>query len=354
MAILKDKQRGTWMVKRYEKDAITGKRRQILKRGFKTKRDAVQWDAAQARFEQSTGITFTELDNLYIDYKNPRKESTRNQERTRVQKYMTFAGMPMTDISKQTLMEWYVEFIKRDDIATSTKNYCIGVVKAVFKFGSDFYGLQNNAVVLKKLKKDKKKQKPFEVWTVDEFSQFIQCVDSFHYKNIFTFMYCTGLRRGEALALRAEDFNLAKGTVHIHHQIKYMKEGFIPLKTDSSERTLKLPPHVLNAVIPLVNACTDELPFVFGGNVSIPITNLQKQFTKGIKKSGVKRIRIHDLRHSFATNAINNGCNIVAVSHYLGHSTIQQTLETYTHLLEKTDDEMVQKMDAVLSAVILP
>lgn len=354
MAILKDKQRGTWMVKKYEKDAITGKRKQILKRGFTTKRDAVAWVSSQARLELSTGVTFTELDNLYIDYKNPRKESTRTQERTRVQKYLTFANKPMTKISKKTLMEWYVDFIKRDDIATSTKNYCIGVVKAVFKFGSDFYGLQNNAVVLKKLKKDKKKQKPFEVWTVDEFSQFIQCVDSFHYKNIFTFMYCTGLRRGEALALRAEDFNLAKGTVHIHHQIKYMKEGFIPLKTDSSERTLKLPPHVLNAVRPLVNACTDELPFVFGGNVSIPITNLQKQFTKGIKASGVKKIRIHDLRHSFATNAINNGCNIVAVSHYLGHSTIQQTLETYTHLLEKTDDEMVQKMDAVLSSVILP
>lgn len=353
MAILKDKKRGTWMVKRYEKDAITGERRQVLKRGFNTKRDAVAWEAAQTHLDQSTSVTFTELDNLYIDYKNPRKESTRKQEKARVQKYMPFANVAMTAISKQLLMEWYVEFIKRDDIATSTKNYCIGVVKAVSKFGSDFYGLQNNAVVLKKLKKDKKKRKPFDVWTPEEFNQFIQCVSG-HYRNIFMFMYCTGLRRGEALALRAEDFDLEKGTVHIYHQIKYMKDGFTPLKTDSSERTLKLPPHVLNAVKPLVNACSDEMPFVFGGDVSIPITNLQKHFTKGIKDSGVKKIRIHDLRHSFATNAINNGCNIVAVSHYLGHSTIQQTLETYTHLLEKTDDEMVQKMDTVLSAVILP
>lgn len=353
MAAIKDKKRGTWMVKFYQKDAITGERKQVLKRGFKTKRDAVAWDAAQARLEQSTNVTFTELDNLFIAYRNPPKESTRHQEQMRVQKYLPFANMAMTAISKATLMEWYVEFIARTDISTQVKNYCIGVVRSVFRFGSDFYGITNHAAVLKKLKREKKKKIP-TVWTPEEFNQFIQCVNGKHYRNIFTFMYCTGVRRGEAMALRAEDFNLDEGTVYIHHQIRLYRDGFQPLKTEASERTLKLPSHVLNAVRPLVNACTDELPFVFGGNVSIPTTNLQRAFAKGIKDSGVKKIRIHDLRHSFATNAINNGCNIVAVSHYLGHSTIQQTLETYTHLLEKTDAEMVQKMDAVLSAVILP
>ena len=352
MAIIKDKKRNTWMVKRYQKDVITGELKQVLKRGFKTKKEAQAWDTAQINSEAATGVTFEQLDNLYIDYKNPKKETTRAQEKSRVQKYMPFATLPISQISKQTLMEWYVDFIKKDDLATSTKNYCIGVVKAVFKFGSDFYGVQNNAVVLKKLKKDKKKKDAFEVWTPEEFNQFIQCTEG-HYKNIFTFMYCTGLRRGEAMALRAEDFDLEKGTVHVYHQIRYMHKGFTDLKTESSERTLKLPPHVLNAVRPLVNACSDEKPFVFGGDVCIPITNLQRYFTKGIKESGVKKIRIHDLRHSFATNAINNDCNIVAVSHYLGHSTIQQTLETYTHLLEKTDEEMVEKMNSVLG-VILP
>lgn len=353
MAIIKDVKRGTWMVKRYEKDAITGQRKQVLKRGFKTKRDAVAWNASQARSEQSTSITFAQLDNLYIDYRNPGKDTTRKQEQMRVQKYLPFANEPITQINKPMLMEWYVEFIKRDDISIATKNYCIGVVRSVFRFGSDFYGIQNHAAMLKKLKREKKKN-VLNVWTVEEFNQFIQCVDNRHYRNIFTFMYCTGVRRGEALALRADDFDLQANTVYIHHQIRFLQDGFQPLKTDSSERTLKLPPHVINAVKPLVNACTADSPFIFGGNVSIPTTSLQRAFTIGIKQSGVKKIRLHDLRHSFATNAINNGCNIVAVSHYLGHSTVQQTLETYTHLLEKTDAEMVHKMDGVLSAVILP
>ena len=351
MAAIKDKKRGTWMVKLYQKDAITGERKQILKRGFKTKREAQAWEATQTHSEPSTSVTFAELDDRLIAYKNPAKQSTRDQEKRRVQTYLPFANDPVTQISKQVLMDWYVEFIAREDIAVSTKNYVIGVVRAVFRFGANFYGVTDHCAMLKKLKREKKKM---EVWTPEEFNQFIRCIDSRHCRNIFMFLYCTGVRRGEALALRADDFDLDAGTVYIHHQILFSRDGFKRLKTDSSERTLKLPPHVLNAVRPLVMACSSEFPFVFGGDVSIPPTTLQHAFKTGIKRSGVKKIRIHDLRHSFATNAINNGCNIVAVSHYLGHSTIQQTLDTYTHLLEKTDAEMVAKMDAVLSAVILP
>lgn len=66
-----------------------------------------------------------------------------------------------------------------------------------------------------------------------------------------------------------------------------------------------------------------------------------KVFEEGIKKSGVPRIRIHDLRHSHATMLINNGVNIVAVSRRLGHSDINITLKVYSHLLRKTEDEMV-------------
>lgn len=343
MTAIKDKKRGTWSAKYYQKDAITGKLKQVFKRGFSTKREALAWEMSQKAQEGSTCVTFRQLDNLYIDYKNPRKQSTRDQETHRVDAYITFADIEVSKITKQILLEWYVDFLK-EDLADSTKNNIIGIVKSCLKFGSDVYGLPNNGTVLKKLKKEKKRQK-FEVWTPEEFQRFAKCVPS-PYKEYFTFLYCTGLRRGEGLALQVSDFEGDR--VHVTKQIKYMKRGFEPLKTSSSERTIKLPPHVQTLVKPLLNGSG----FVFGGDVSLPITNLQKAFTKGIEESGVKKIRIHDLRHSFATNAINNGCNIVAVSKYLGHSTIQQTLETYTHLLEKTDDEMVEKMDKVLGVIL--
>ena len=341
MTAIKDKQRNTWMVKYYSKDAITGERKQVLKRGFSTKREALAWEAQQKASASTTNVTFRQLDKMYIDYKNPRKQSTRDQEESRVNKYVTFADVPVDKITKQVLLEWYVLFIK-EDIATSTKNNVIGIVKAALKFGNEFYGLPNHSAVLKKLRREKK-HTIYPTWTVEEFNQFIQHVEP-PYQQYFLFLYSTGVRRGEAMALRAEDFK--NGSVHIYHQIKYLKDGFMPLKTDSSERTIKLPPSLLSSITPLVNACGDG--FVFGGEAPLTITNIQRKFTKGIEESGVKKIRIHDLRHSFATNAINNGCNIVAVSKYLGHSTIQQTLETYTHLLEKTDDAMVGIMDTVL------
>ena len=75
-------------------------------------------------------------------------------------------------------------------------------------------------------------------------------------------------------------------------------------------------------------------PFLFGGDRSLPINSVQRYFTQAIKDSGVPPIRLQDLRHSHATLLINSGVNIVAVSRRLGHASIEQTLTTYTHLLQ--------------------
>ena len=85
--------------------------------------------------------------------------------------------------------------------------------------------------------------------------------------------------------------------------------------------------------------------FLFGGDTSLPITSIDREFKQGIKLSGVKPIRLHDLRHSHATNLINNGANIVAVSKRLGHSSPNITLAIYTHLLKKSEDELIEIMN---------
>lgn len=349
MAILKDNERGTWYVTLRKKDAITGKYVQVKRRGFATKREAKDWEAEQRTVKTvvKTAVTFRELDDKYIEYKNPPKMSTRNQEKHRVGKYMaSFCDLPLSEVTKGMLMEWYTDLVKQD-VSVSVKNYCIGVVRSVYQFGHNVYGFPNDAAMLKKLKKDKKKA-DMVTWTVPEFNRFLEEVEGEHYRNFFYFVYWTGLRRGEALALRAEDFDLDEGTFYVYHQIKYFKDGFFDLKTDASERTLKIPPSLQAFLKPILERCTEEAPFVFGGEVSLPITNVRRRLNDAIKRSGVKPIRLHDFRHSFATNLIGSGANIVAVSHYLGHSTIQQTLDTYTHLLEKADDQMVDLVEALI------
>lgn len=343
MPAYKDKDRGSWYVRISRNDPVTGKRIQTFKRGFPTKREAQQWESEQNIAQtQNTAVTFREMDEKLIQFKNPKKESTRQQERSRVNKYIPFADVSMSKIKKADLMEWYTD-LTQIDLSISVKNYLIGVVKAVFKFGHEFYGLPNDAAILKKYKR-KAKTQDFETWTPEEFNQFIKAVDAYHYRNIFTVMFWTGMRRGEALALRSEDYK--DGSLHIYHQIKYEKDGFMDLKTDSSERTIKVTEPV-RAILEPIQSELKNNGFLFGYEHPLPITNLQRAFSKGIQASGVKKIRIHDLRHSFATNAIASGVNIVALSKYLGHSTIQQTLETYVHALEKTDDELVEIMNSL-------
>ena len=349
MPIYKDESRGTWYATVRKKDEFTGKTVQLRKRGFKTKREAKAWldDNNRPVNRSGASVTFRQLDDKYIEFKNPPKQSTIDQEKHRVGKYMaSFCDLPLREVTKGMLMDWYTDLL-RQDISTSVKNYCIGVVKAVYRFGNEVYDLPNNAGMLKKLKKDKKKT-DMQTWSVKEFNKFIDCVEGEHYRNLFYFMYWTGVRRGEALALRKQDFDMKSGTFHVYHQIKYYEEGFFDLKTDSSERTLKIPPSLQAVLRPILARCTKKAPFLFGGETSLPITNVRRRFDGAIKASGVRPIRIHDLRHSFASNMIANGANIVAVSHYLGHSTIQQTLQTYTHLLEQTDDALIGTIDALM------
>ena len=342
MPVYKDKERGTWYAQFNATDTDTGKPVQKKKRGFKTKKEATTWLAEQELMKnEPAAMTFRQLDEEYIKYKNA-KPVTQREERYRVGKYVPFADKPVNTITRRDMIE-FLNSLADMDISTSVKNYCIHLVKGVSQFGANVYGIPNQSTILKSFKKKQSEKVEMQVWSVEEFNRFLACVEQEDYRNCYAFMYWTGCRRGEALALRYTDFN--GSTVRIHHAIQYYHEGFKDLKTDSSIREITLIPALFELLKPALNKCDEEKPFVFGGERSLPITNLQRFFLKAIKDSGVKKIRLHDLRHSFATNAINNGCNIVAVSKYLGHSTIEQTLKTYTHLMEKSSDDMLQKMN---------
>ena len=85
--------------------------------------------------------------------------------------------------------------------------------------------------------------------------------------------------------------------------------------------------------------------FVIGRLEPLPQTSIDRVKDNAIKKANVKRIRIHDFRHSHATILISQGCNIVAVSKRLGHSNAEMTLKVYTRLLQKSEDELIDKLE---------
>ena len=357
MAIYKDEKRNTWYVRTRQKTS-EGKYKEITKRGFRTKRDAKDYESSLSKTvpekEDTAPVkyvpTFKEMDSLYLDFKQT-KPATRRQEEYRMDTYFTdYVNRPIDQITKSDLSRWYSD-LGGLDLSTQTKNFMVYAVKGVFRFASEFYDYQNPSLFLKKFKKKQSETlNEIETWTPEEFKAFHEAVDDPTYQAYFSFLYWTGVRRSEGLAVCLNDFDPEAKTIRIWHAIKNFPAGFIDLKNDSSIRTLKLDSVLLKEIQPFIDQCDEDHPFIFGGDRSLPITNVQRRFKKAIDKSGVKEIRIHDLRHSFATNAICNGCNVVAVSRYLGHSTIEQTLKTYTHLLEKTDKQMLDIMTGLHSA----
>jgi integrase len=99
---------------------------------------------------------------------------------------------------------------------------------------------------------------------------------------------------------------------------------------------------MLMALKPEKNA--SERPLVFGGTSPLRATPIERRLTGYAQKAGIKRIRVHDLRHSCASYLIHSGVSIVAVSRQLGHTDIEQTLNTYNHLLPDERSHILNKL----------
>lgn len=316
-------------------DPVTGKTKQIKKRGFETKRAAKAWEAETLLAKTAkTSATFDEI--LIEQLKSIDSSETAFTMKTNwCRNHFPLHSRPIDSISRQELIDWR-NSLAESGLATRTRNRGIQYVKAAFDHAEKIYGIKNNAVVINTFKLTKADKKEMPVWTPDEFRRVANEVDSPLYRAFYTFLFWTGCRRGEALALCKEDIN--GNVVHIHRAIKHFKNGFQSLKTDSSERYITIDSKTMDMLKPFIEHAD---PFVFGGDRSLAISSVDRYFKRAITAAGVDRIRIHDLRHSHATWLFSQGVNIVAISKRLGHSSINQTLKTYAHLLKRTNDEMM-------------
>ncbi|WP_159634163.1 site-specific integrase [Erysipelothrix anatis] len=166
---------------------------------------------------------------------------------------------------------------------------------------------------------------------------------------LFTFYYDTGTTLSEALAVTKSD--LHKNIVSIVDLLED-KNTHKRLKNRFRRRKITLAPKTMILIEPLLST---EGQYLFGGIEPLsPRTVPRKlQYYMNIANSRLAarslpelpRITIHGFRHSHATNLINNGVNIVSVSKRLGHSNIQKTLTTYTHLLDKNESELIDILE---------
>lgn len=338
-----DKERKTYYVQVKQRDPLTNNVKWHKKRGFKLKRDAQEYEARLLlSVEQSHVATFRECWYLW-EANTQCSEPTRDSHRAVLEgNFVRFLDEPINSISTADLLKWHAQ-IGNSSYSTGTKNKTLGIVKAIFKFASEVYGISNPSAVLKRFKATKEdNEERMHVWSAEQFSLFIQHVDKPIYQIVFRTLFMTGMRKGELAALQVEDLEDHKLTIHGTYSSR--EYGVRPTKTGAI-RTISLDDKTYNDLFKL--KADFKHGFLFGGDAPMSVRMMNKVFNRAIENAGLPHITIHDLRHSHATILINNGVNIVAVSKRLGHANVNMTLKVYTHLLDKTEDEMMKVIDEI-------
>jgi len=156
----------------------------------------------------------------------------------------------------------------------------------------------------------------------------------------------TGLRRGELLGLKWEDIDLERGDLRVRRQIARINGEVVeaPLKTKNAYRTLPLAEDTIG-VLEAQRKKTGSSQWLFPSTTGGPISpdSVLHMLHRVLKRAGLPRVRFHDLRHTFATLALQNGVDVKTVSGMLGHFSAGFTLDTYAHVTTASQRQDAEK-----------
>lgn len=201
-------------------------------------------------------------------------------------------------------------------------------------------------------------------WDEHELSQFLEAArDSSQYYELFYLALFTGMRRSELLALRWQDIDLILGQVYVSrglHQLKDTSFVFSQPKSAKSRRTIALPPSaalilqsyhnkLLMDAAMLGTTLTDDI-LVFSTIDGKPLrpNTITRAWVNLAIRAGVKRIRLHDARHTHASLMLKQGIHPKIVQERLGHSTIAMTLDTYSHITPGLQEAAASSFDTLV------
>ncbi len=165
----------------------------------------------------------------------------------------------------------------------------------------------------------------------------------------------TGLRRGELLGLKWTDVDLDRGVLKIQRAISRQNGKVVeaPLKTKNAYRTLPMSADAID-VLMQQRRKTGNSEWVFPSPTGGPMSpdSVLHMLQRVLKRAGLPRIRFHDLRHTFATMALQNGVDVKTVSSMLGHYSAGFTLDTYAHVTTDAQLKAAQTMGNILFCAV--
>ena len=330
----KDKKTNKWLIQ-YRYTDWQGKRRKSTKRGFDTKRSAEAWlRDFLLKQQMDFNMKFKDfLDIYYTDMETRLRKTTMISKHYMIDlKILPYVGeMSMCSIQAADIRNWQNNLIKQGYAPTYLKTIN-NQLCAIFNFAVKYYNLKENPCD-KVGSIGKSKADEMNFWTKDEFLCFVDHVMDKRLSYIaFMMLYWTGMRIGELLALTPKDVDFEHRIISITKSYQRVRgEDIIsPPKTPKSIRKITIPQFLIDDLEDYINS----LYGISENDRLLPITKtyLEHEMQRGIKASGLKRIRLHDLRHSHASLLVEMGFQPLAIAERLGHEKIETTLNTYSHL----------------------
>lgn len=302
-------------------------------------------------------ITLKQVFEEYIlDKMKIVKPQTIKRDRVLFSHLKSIEEMKINDLNLEKYKKFSIE-LEKENFQAHYKNKIIGLLRNLIKYSSEYHNT-NDAIIkyIKNYKDNNFSQKEMDFYTYEEYLQFDSVVTDFEYHTFFEILFFMGLRQGECLALNWKDIDFNKRTISINKtlttKLKEYKWLISTPKTKNSTRILPMCERVYNDLKTLYNKVKSYRDFkldwfVFGSIEPFRESTVAAKKNNYCDIAKLRRIRIHDFRHSCASLLINQGASINLVSRYLGHANVSITLNTYTHLYKSELENMTKILNSL-------
>jgi integrase len=322
--------------------------------GYFTKRLAEDWlrdklleeaQRADSAPVAESGVTFAEAASEYLRYAEEDrgcKPSTIRGYRSQLNAHLlpAFGRMRIDDVTEREIERWRAGLSGsrkgRETLANKTKNHQLVLMHAIFRRAVKLYGLPRNPLA----NVDRyrvRRSGDIEVFSPEEVWSLVRAAASEVDGTIFLTAAFTGLRRGELLGLRWRDIDFDASTIRVRASYA---AGKLTTPKSGKVRAVPMAPDVATALarIGRRQRFTGEDDFVFAGESGMPLNPdaLSSRYEKALEAGGLRRLRFHDLRHTFGTRMIREA-DIRRVQEWMGHADIQTTMK-YLHYESRAED----------------
>lgn len=330
----------------------TGQNRHTCKRGFKTQREAKEYERTFLDQQSGTSdILFSSLVENYLDDMEHRlKPTTMENKRFIIEgKLLPYFGrLKICDIDTIKIRKWQNELIsyRGEDGKPFSQTYLKTVnnqMSALMNYAVAHYRLPFNPCKAAG-SMGKSKAEEMNIWTQEQYEQFSGAIQKSSVKLAFDILFYTGIRCGELLALTPADI-LPSKRIDINKNYAKVKgeELFLEPKTSKAKCCVSIPDFLYNDIREYIS----KIYGIGKGDRIFYFTKsaLEKEIKRASQKAGLQPIRVHDLRHSHASMLIELGFSPLEIADRLGHESVKTTLDTYSHLYPDKDTKLADRLN---------